>query len=203
MRKQLLPLMLVSSLLSACPDDEATERETNSDAAVDGLEPNDAGTAAPPSTYDAKSLNTDYEAWQARMDKLRSCGLLGQGEWPFDPQLDLRCESLCILAASCDDLETVLCDYLPVQSLENCFDLCTSDDISCGDGTKAPGFSACDLVSDCESGEDESHCETFRCKDDGQIIGSYYLCDGAADCSDGSDEEDCALLCGAPRVMGL
>ena len=159
----------------------------------------DAGKASPP---DVANLNTDYKAWQASVDKLRSCGVYDKGVILFDPELDLRCESLCIVTASCADLKAEACDERPAKSLEDCSDHCPENDgIACGDGTMVPADTACDLQRDCANGEDEMHCETFTCKADSKVIGSYYVCDATPDCSDGADEVGCLLICGKPRVV--
>lgn len=90
-------------------------------------------------------------------------------------------------------------DERPAKALDNCFERCDSDEVTCGDGTTAPGDAACDLRNDCANGEDEKHCETFRCKADGRLNGSHDVCDETPDCRDESDEQGCALVCGRSR----
>ena len=70
---------MVCALLTACPDDAPSGKNADASGA--------AGT-----TEDVASLDTDYKAWEAKLSKLRSCGLLDRGVFPFDPQFDLRCE---------------------------------------------------------------------------------------------------------------
>ncbi|MDB4974562.1 MAG: basement rane-specific heparan sulfate proteoglycan core protein-like isoform [Myxococcaceae bacterium] len=176
----------------------AVGQSSAADAASASDATQDASTASP----EPMQLDTDYGAFQAKLAKLRSCGIVNQGVFPFDPQLDLRCASLCVLAASCKDLETEACDERAVDSLESCFDLCTEDDVSCGGGVTAPNRALCDLRPDCPTGEDEMHCETVACKN-GDVISSANACDGIPDCEDGSDEVGCALVCGKARVMNF
>lgn len=201
-------LLFSACLLAACPSNDTPSGDAATAASpvtrdggsaptgrvVDG----DSGVGAP----DLTKLNTDYKAWQASTDKLRSCGFLDNGVFTFDPQTDLRCESLCLAAASCADLKTEVCNQLPANSLEDCLDRCPMDAfISCGDGTTASINSVCDLKNDCADGEDEQHCELFVCKAGGSRIAGSSVCDGVPDCDDGSDEMGCALICGKPRVV--
>lgn len=173
------------------------------DAAVADAPVSDAGTKPIDTAQpDAGELKTDYQAWEARVAKLRSCGVLDDGVYRFDPRLDQRCLSLCMIAASCEDLKSEACIQEAVPSIEACFDKCDLDVASCGDGETVPADSVCDLAKDCSDGEDEKHCETFTCKS-GSHIAATSLCDGEMDCDDESDEQGCALICGKPYAVSL
>lgn len=148
---------------------------------------------------DVSALKSDYQAWEARIAKLRSCDVLDDGALPFDPRLDHRCESLCMIAASCAELKKEACDQAAAASLEACFDKCEEDVATCADGEKVSAHAVCDLAKDCGDGEDEKHCETFTCAD-GSHVAVTSRCDAEPDCTDESDEQGCALICGRPRV---
>jgi hypothetical protein len=182
------------------PVHDASLRDAGLQAADASRESSDAN-AQQSGDAGLSNYGTDYAAWKASVDKLRNCGIVSEGEFPFDPTSDLRCESLCMLAASCADLKTELCETDAVQSIEDCFDECDDEVVTCGDGTKASPDVVCDLSPDCGNGEDEKHCDMFSCKTGGMKISSYYLCDGEDDCDDGSDELGCATVCGQPRVI--
>jgi hypothetical protein len=168
------------------PDDAGSDAGIVADAKAPSAAPGtDGGVPA-----------TDYEAWLLRVDKLRGCGVVGEGAYPFFLPFHQRCESLCIVAASCEQLKSEACEQEPAESLEACFDGCSEDIVTCGDGQKVPSDAACDVKPDCKNGEDEKHCEIFQCASGGDKVGGFYRCDGEKDCEDGSDELGCALLCG-------
>jgi hypothetical protein len=127
--------------------------------------------------------------------KLRSCGLITEGDVNMAaPESDaVACYYDCYMNASCGDLEQLICENQPSQSLGMCMQNCdTQYSFDCADGSDTiPETWVCDGMDDCADGSDEVNCPTFQCADGSDTIPAEWQCDCEADCSDGSDEAGC------------
>jgi len=157
--------------------------------------PGDGGT---PLLGDASTQGDAFFA------KLRGCGLLGAGNTmapPSGSKVD-DCLRPCLLGATCQELNTYICDQNPTGSFLSCAAACLPP---CAPitGTADPEPVYCDNVVDCKDGTDEVGCDPyyFVCNN-GTRIARDYVCEGDDDCGDGSDELGCAapISCGGTEA---
>lgn len=110
-----------------------------------------------------------------------------------------NCFGNCLINASCDDLETIICDPLdpnPSEQLLACIENCEvqgegGEDFVCGDGEMIPDSWVCDGFDDCQDASDEVDCVELECADGSGTYMEGDRCDGFSDCPDASDELDC------------
>lgn len=138
----------------------------------------------------------------AYINKLKSCGLLSEGELPMvdTSELDdeVSCYLDCALLANCEELTAINCDpvsLVPSEALIQCYEDCEGEvgegTFTCVDGETIPASWACDGFDDCNDGSDELDCTAFECADGSTNIPEGFVCDGFPDCPDDSDELDC------------
>jgi hypothetical protein len=135
--------------------------------------------------------------------RLRECDILSPGEYnDHEIQDDFdRCLARCTIEARCQDLEAICSERLSSNAFFTCSFDCEdstfADQFECDDGARIPHSSLCDLVEDCDGGEDEGRpdCGTYTCDDGEVLLASEVKCDGVEDCGDGSDEKGCATFC--------
>jgi len=129
--------------------------------------------------------------------KLQSCGLWTEGEIYCDGHEETansRCVSYCFARASCDLLESFMCNGERPPALMACFYNCPSDPLTftCEDGYVVSYDQVCDAREDCPDGSDEFGCSVFTCEN-GEKIPLDEQCDWKQDCPDGSDELGCPV----------
>jgi hypothetical protein len=130
-------------------------------------------------------------------DLLRSCDIVGSGNvncrdvYRSDPQS--QCETDCRFAASCDELQTLVCTLSTTGETAACLESCSSTyAFTCADGTETrPMWERCDTWEDCADGSDEVDCPTYDCPDGSNTILETEVCDGFVDCDDETDEIGC------------
>lgn len=136
----------------------------------------------------------------AYINKLKSCGLLTEGELPTVDQSEIDDETSCILSClvqlPCEELVDFTCDIFgePSEELLACYGNCVDDeegDFLCGSGETVPGFFQCDGEPDCNDGSDEQDCMLLECADGSGTYPDSFRCDGFPDCEDSSDELNC------------
>eukprot|EP00057_Strongylocentrotus_purpuratus_P026763 XP_011681237.1 PREDICTED: serine protease 30 [Strongylocentrotus purpuratus] len=79
--------------------------------------------------------------------------------------------------------------------------ICEDSGFACNNGDCIKQEYRCDVIKDCDDGEDEENCDpadiTNSC--DGFGPTDRFVCDGRRDCTDGSDEDNCH--CGDRPIM--
>lgn len=130
--------------------------------------------------------------------KLQSCGLMTKGEIYCDSHEDTAyddCVSNCIARASCDLLESFLCEGVREPAILACYYDCPSEPLTftCDDGYVISNYEVCDASEDCPDGSDEFGCSVFTCEN-GEKIPLNEQCDGKQDCLAGSDELGCPMF---------
>lgn len=126
-------------------------------------------------------------------DRLRSCDIVTAGFVQCgDPDYDAhtRCDTNCLIEATCDELEQYACLDIITECMQTCMDTHGS---VCADGMETIYQSwVCDGGEpDCSDGSDEVGCAMYDCPDGSLTIRETEVCDCFLDCDDGSDEEGC------------
>lgn len=183
----------------AAPKDATASSDAQSGDGAAGPEeaaPRDAGTDSSVATLTPSALHA------ALLEKLRACGVVGEGqhyERPIEDGFD-RCVASCQIAAECMALQATRCRNQLDATLQGCTSRCTNlprdDGFACGTNLLRRSW-VCDQGEDCEDGSDEANCAPYTCADGQTIRSPHVHCDGVPDCADGSDEHGCAPLCPA------
>jgi hypothetical protein len=125
-------------------------------------------------------------------DSLRSCGLVSDGFFQcgdLDYDQHTRCDTVCYLSDSCEELEGALCSGVNSDCLQACQD---SYGFTCLDGSWIlHGSWVCDGEPDCDDASDEDGCPMHECADGSGTIRQNEVCDCFLDCDDGADEDGC------------
>nr|XP_054748066.1 suppressor of tumorigenicity 14 protein homolog [Lytechinus pictus] len=77
--------------------------------------------------------------------------------------------------------------------------ICEDSGFACNDGKCIKQEYRCDVIKDCDEGEDEDSCTDIKNSCDGFESTDRFVCDGRMDCPDGSDEDNCP--CGDRPIM--
>ena len=157
------------------------------------------GTSACSSSSDGGSGGY-CDTWIGR---LRECGAVGSGRVTCVDYKDHAelCETACMQKATCADIVLGFCGGGATTNLTACISTCSGQAVvTCGDGSKLPGYDRCDGNTQCADGADEAGCTStgLKCRNVDEYVDPAKRCDGTKDCSDGSDETpDCppALNC--------
>jgi len=140
-------------------------------------------------------------ACELAAERSRACGLLSEGEPNcrlFESPSYGQCVTLCMDAATCEDMREQACDDLD-NEFSFCIERCQLNlflFFQCGDGTEIERERRCDARPDCASGADEARCDEpeplFECGG-GESVRADAECDGEQDCVSGRDEADCPV----------
>lgn len=183
LRREALPFCCGVALVSAsCGEDELLRYEPSESRYPAGLlfEPESGGSEL---CFDMQS-------------KLIECGvgsLVSTGAascQSIDASTTDDCQTSCLLAAECQELNTLLCDGFASVELQACSEKCVAAQVHRCE-VVLPKDWVCDGEADCTDGRDEEGCpDLFTC-DDGARLPPAYVCDSYPDCSAGEDEADC------------
>lgn len=164
------------------------------------------GAASTPSGLASYEELRQIEA--AYIDRLRECGVLGEGDFRahFDSLPLTTCLMDCYFElADCGEVSDQLCGTQRSESAA--WDSCAADcnqRFDCGNGETLPANWQCDTYLDCKNGADEEGCGAlwFGCGEGTPILASQ-VCDGVAQCPNARDEEDCPapFTCDAERAI--
>jgi hypothetical protein len=202
-----LTLTILAGLsLAACPENNDKAGSRDPDASTpDASAPGDASASTDAGASTDASASTDAGSERASLElqgvaKLKQCGLYeaegDPNQYSVEDDYDV-CVVQCTLSAPCSQLKQLVCEERE-NTFTRCIDGCNDapiDGFKCHDGARIPHAALCDLVDDCEGGEDEASCGTFVCTDGEIIPASSARCDWIEDCVDGSDELGCMLSC--------
>lgn len=107
-----------------------------------------------------RPINTDN--CRAAEQRLRECNAITDGVFECGRNAIIACKEGCAAAASCNDLQLLVCDIEDTSRFSptffDCFFACDDITFTCASGAVIDGFDECNDFADCTDGSDETNC---------------------------------------------